>query len=539
MRDRLIFTGQLLFTLLVAAFLVVPAILSISAGVTVNYFRGIQSGVTLQWVFQVWDLYAGTILLSFVIAFATLAVTLIAGVPAAYALHIRGGGLSRIIEEIITLPLAIPGLAIALGLLLTYGGFGEFRRSWLFILTGHVIFTMPFMVRSVMAVFATADIKTLDEGAASLGASPWRRFRDVIVPNAMPGDPRRRADGGDAFARGIQSDLDAAHAADQDAADRACRQLCVDAAGSGLGLYADFLRDDHSATGRHADVCRQGAGKMKAVAGHGASVRIEACGKTFADGTRALEPATLDIARGETLVLLGPSGCGKTTMLRIIAGLERPDPGGRLSFDGKDVTSMPIEQRNVGMVFQSYALFPNMSVADNIGYGLKIRGMAKPERAVRVAELVKLTNISGLEHRRIDQLSGGQRQRVALARAVAIRPGILLLDEPLTALDAALRDRLRGELDRLLRTLGITTIYVTHDQSEAMALGDRIVVMQKGAMAQIGTPREIYFTPRNRFVAEFIGAANIVEAPVENGHWCCRAVGSRSEGMPRCRPPWR
>ena len=264
---------------------------------------------------------------------------------------------------------------------------------------------------------------------------------------------------------------------------------------------------------------------MKALAGHGASVRIEACGKTFTDGTRALEPATLDIARGETLVLLGPSGCGKTTMLRIIAGLELPDPGGRVLFDGKDVTSMPIEQRNVGMVFQSYALFPNMSVADNIGYGLKIRGMAKQERAVRVVELVKLTNISGLEHRRIDQLSGGQRQRVALARAVAIRPGILLLDEPLTALDAALRDRLRGELDRLLRTLGITTIYVTHDQSEAMALGDRIVVMQRGAMAQIGTPREIYFTPRNRFVAEFIGAANIVEAPLENG--CLVLPGGR------------
>jgi putative spermidine/putrescine transport system permease protein len=187
MRDRLIFAGQLLFTLLVAAFLVVPAILSISAGVTVNYFRGISSGVTLHWVFQVWDLYAGTILLSFVIALATLVVTLVAGVPSAYALHVRGGRLSRIVEEIITLPLAIPGLAIALALLLTYQGFSEFRRSWLFILTGHVIFTMPFMVRSVMAVFATVDIRTLDEGAASLGASPWRRFFDVIVPNALPG----------------------------------------------------------------------------------------------------------------------------------------------------------------------------------------------------------------------------------------------------------------------------------------------------------------------------------------------------------------
>jgi putative spermidine/putrescine transport system ATP-binding protein len=256
---------------------------------------------------------------------------------------------------------------------------------------------------------------------------------------------------------------------------------------------------------------------MRADAGHGAAVRVEACGKTFADGTRALEPATLDIARGETLVLLGPSGCGKTTMLRIIAGLEQPDAGGRVLFDGADMTAVPIEKRNVGMVFQSYALFPNMTVADNIGYGLKIRGVAKRERAARVAELVALTNITGLENRRIDQLSGGQRQRVALARAVAIRPGILLLDEPLTALDAALRDRLRGELDRLLRSLGITTIYVTHDQSEAMELGDRIVVMSKGAIAQIGTPREIYFRPTSRFVAEFVGAANILEADISDG----------------------
>jgi putative spermidine/putrescine transport system permease protein len=187
MRDRLIFASQLLFTLIVAAFLVVPVMLPISAGVTVSYFRGISSGVTLQWVLEVWDLYAGKILLSFVIAFATLVVTLVVGVPSAYALHTRGGRLSRAIEEIITLPLAIPGLAIAFALLLTYGGFGAFRRSWLFILTGHVIFTMPFMVRSVMAVFATVDIRTLDEGAASLGASPVRRFLDVIVPNAVPG----------------------------------------------------------------------------------------------------------------------------------------------------------------------------------------------------------------------------------------------------------------------------------------------------------------------------------------------------------------
>jgi putative spermidine/putrescine transport system permease protein len=187
MRDRVIFTAQLLFTLIVAAFLIVPAILSMLAGVTSNYFRGIQSGFTLQWVVEVWQLYAETIFRSFLIAFAALAVTLVVGIPAAYALYLRNDRVSRTVEEIITLPLAIPGLAIALALLLTYGRFSDFRRSWLFILAGHAIFTLPFMVRSVMAILAASDVKTLDEGAASLGASPWRRFRDVIVPNARPG----------------------------------------------------------------------------------------------------------------------------------------------------------------------------------------------------------------------------------------------------------------------------------------------------------------------------------------------------------------
>jgi putative spermidine/putrescine transport system ATP-binding protein len=169
------------------------------------------------------------------------------------------------------------------------------------------------------------------------------------------------------------------------------------------------------------------------------------------------------------------------------------------------------------MVFQSYALFPNMTVAQNIGYGLKIRGIPQIDQAARIAELVTLTGIGGLEKRKVDQLSGGQRQRVALARAVAIRPRVLLLDEPLTALDASLRERLRGELNRLLRSLGITTVYVTHDQAEAMVLGDRIVVMSSGAIVQVGTPRQIYFESANRFVAQFIGAANIIEAQAADG----------------------
>jgi putative spermidine/putrescine transport system permease protein len=186
-RSRLLFLFQLAFSVVVAAFLIVPAVLSMLAGITQNYFRGISSGVTLAWVAEVWRLYADTIARSFEVAIATLICTLVIGVPAAYALHSRPGRISRLIEEVITLPVAIPGLAIALALLLSFGGFGDFRRSWLFIVTGHVIFTLPFMVRAVMAVFATVEVKTLDESAASLGASPWRRFRDVIVPNVKPG----------------------------------------------------------------------------------------------------------------------------------------------------------------------------------------------------------------------------------------------------------------------------------------------------------------------------------------------------------------
>ena len=246
------------------------------------------------------------------------------------------------------------------------------------------------------------------------------------------------------------------------------------------------------------------------------SITLEGCRKTFADGTRALEPLDLAINPGETIVLLGPSGCGKTTTLRMIAGLEQPDAGGRVLFDGVDVTADPIEKRHVGMVFQSYALFPNMSVAGNIGYGLRIRGRAKAEITARVDEMLELMRITRLADRQIDQLSGGQRQRVALARALAVEPRALLLDEPLTALDAKLREELRLEIDQLLRGLGITTVYVTHDQAEAMALGDRIVVMSEGRVAQIGRPRDIYRRPSSPFVAEFIGTMNALKGTVRD-----------------------
>lgn len=248
----------------------------------------------------------------------------------------------------------------------------------------------------------------------------------------------------------------------------------------------------------------------------GVSITLSNCGKTFADGTVALRPLDLQVAGGETVVLLGPSGCGKTTMLRLIAGLEAPDAGGRVFFGGEDVTDRPIERRNVGMVFQSYALFPNMNVEQNVAYGLRVRRVEATERTRRVAEMLEMMHIQELRHRHIDQLSGGQRQRVALARAIAVRPTVLLLDEPLTALDALLRERLRVEIDALLRRLGITAIYVTHDQAEAMALGDRIAVMAQGCIEQIGTPRDIYFRPTTPFVADFIGTINRLRGTVRN-----------------------
>jgi len=253
------------------------------------------------------------------------------------------------------------------------------------------------------------------------------------------------------------------------------------------------------------------------------SIRLEGCAKTFADGTRALEPLDLEIPAGQTVVFLGPSGCGKTTTLRIVAGLEAPDPGGRVLFDGADVTALAVEKRRVGLVFQSYALFPNMDVRGNVAYGLRVRGMERRAREARVDEMLAMMRIEPLAHRRIDQLSGGQRQRVALARALAVRPRALLLDEPLTALDAKLRDALRVEIDALLRRLGITTVYVTHDQAEAMALGDRIVVMEHGRVAQSGTPRQIYEAPATRFVAEFIGTMNRLAGKVEAGRFVTAA----------------
>ena len=237
-------------------------------------------------------------------------------------------------------------------------------------------------------------------------------------------------------------------------------------------------------------------------------VEVANCAKTFPDGTRALLPTNLVIEPGEVVALLGPSGCGKTTLLRLLAGLETTDDGGRISFAEQDVTHRPAEKRGVGMVFQNYALFPQMNVEANIAYGLTIRGLPAQQRKSIVGELIDLVRLNGLEKKRPAELSGGQRQRVALARAVAVRPRILLLDEPLAALDAKLKESLRIELAELLRRLGITAVHVTHDQQEALAIADRLAVMHAGSIVQIGDGESIYRKPTHPFVAQFLGRVN-------------------------------
>ena len=247
----------------------------------------------------------------------------------------------------------------------------------------------------------------------------------------------------------------------------------------------------------------------------GPIVRIEGLTRRFGSIV-AVDRVDLEIARGELFALLGGSGCGKTTLLRMLAGFETPDEG-RLFIDGQDMTDVPPYRRPVNMMFQSYALFPHMDVAANVGYGLRRDGVKAPEIAARVAEILTLVHLQDHAKRKPSQLSGGQRQRVALARALVKRPKLLLLDEPLAALDRKLRESTRFEMVRLQEQLGLTFVMVTHDQEEAMSMATRLAVMNAGRIAQIGTPHEVYEHPASRFVADFIGIANIVALP--GGGW--------------------
>ncbi len=240
---------------------------------------------------------------------------------------------------------------------------------------------------------------------------------------------------------------------------------------------------------------------------------LSGVGKRFGK-TVALADVSLQIQSGEFICLLGSSGCGKTTLLRIIAGLEQCDHG-ELHLDGVALSKLASHKRNIGMVFQSLALFPHLNVSRNISYGLKMRGVSAETTNARVAELLELTGLDGFENRSVVSLSGGQKQRVAIARALALEPQLFLMDEPFSALDAGLRDHLQQEVKKLQRQLAVTTIFVTHDQSEAMSLADRIVILNNGNIEQAGTPKEVYQRPLTRFVAEFIGSNNLLDVDID------------------------
>ncbi len=257
-------------------------------------------------------------------------------------------------------------------------------------------------------------------------------------------------------------------------------------------------------------------------------IRLESLVKSFGDVV-AVDGIDLDMPPGEFFTMVGPSGCGKTTTLRMIAGFERPTSG-RILLDGEDVAQTPPHRRNVNTVFQSYALFPHLNVADNVAFGLKYKKVAKPEREKLVAEALALVQLGGFEKRKPGQLSGGQQQRVALARALVLRPRVLLLDEPLGALDARLRKNLQVELKTLQETLGITFVFVTHDQEEALTMSDRVAVMNGGRVEQSGPPQQMYEEPATLFVADFLGVSNLVGAHASGreGAACALTVGDIS-----------
>jgi len=252
------------------------------------------------------------------------------------------------------------------------------------------------------------------------------------------------------------------------------------------------------------------------VAGRGGvEVRLEDLRRSYA-GVTALNGLSLTLAPGELVALLGPSGCGKTTAMRLVAGLEEANSG-RVMFGGKDVTGLPASKRDVGMVFQAYSLFPHMTAGQNVEFGLSLHNVDGAERKKRVDEMLELVGLSGYANRYASQLSGGQQQRVALARALAIKPTVLLLDEPLSALDAKVRSRLRDEIRRVQLEAGVTTLFVTHDQEEALAIADRVGVMRAGQLEQLGSPTEIYTRPATPFVAEFVGLTNRIPGTVKFG----------------------
>ena len=418
------------------------------------------------------------------------------------------------VQTILLAPLVVPAVVTGISILLAFSAAG-WRDAMSRLLLAHVVITLPYMVRTVMATLARLD-PLAEEAAMTLGADRLRVFLHVTLPLLLPGlaagavlrqrvgepVPRQRAR---QHAAGRRAGLCRVQL-------RSVRRRPVDAAGPRLA-------------GRGGGAGARGGAAARAGALTMAAVRLENLRKRFGE-MAAIDRVSLELPSGSFLTLLGPSGCGKTTTLRAIAGLVEPDEG-RIEIGGEDVTRLPVHRRDLAMVFQSHALFPHMRVADNVAFGLRMRGRPRGERLEAARRALALVRLGGYEDRWPHELSGGQQQRVALARALVVDPRVLLLDEPFGALDRKLREAMQAELRDIVGRLGITAIFVTHDQEEAMLLSDRIAVMNAGRIEQLGTPAEVFEAPQTRFVASFMGVDNILVRRKEGG-----AVGIGGARLP-------
>ena len=397
-------------------------------------------------------------------------------------------------------PIAIPWLITGTAMLIFFFGVG-IGRGLHAILLGHVALALPYVIVVVSARLQTFAPE-LEEAARSLGASQWQVTMRVTLPWIMPG-----VIAGALFAFAVSFDQFVVSYFLSTPGEATLPVEIYAAIRKGFtpeinAVSTIIIAVSMGADARHGALLQVRGRKVMA------EVQVEKVSRSFG-AHKALDDVSIDFPDGGFYALLGPSGSGKTTLLRMIAGFDFPDAGS-IRIGGEGVERVPVEKRRIGMVFQSYALFPNMSVADNVAFGLSVRGEPKSEIAGAVQNALDLVQLGKLGERRPHQLSGGQRQRVALARAIVIKPRVLLLDEPLGALDKALRVDMQIELKRIQREIGITTIFVTHDQEEALTMSDRIGILRDGRLVQEGPPEEIYDSPKSEFAATFLGDANIL-----------------------------